>query len=81
MLDGNSLAAFIAPCLQHEPATTRLHALAKSVRFCTAAIVRLVRPLWHSSAPSKTLNLTQNGSLKTESGSANLSRLSDKLNW
>src|SRR5262249_4369310 len=75
----NPLPALNASCFQHEPAATRFHAFAKSMRFRTTAIVRLVRPLWHTSAPSKTLNLTQIASLKTESGSANLSRLPSKL--
>ena len=56
--------ALIPPGLEHEPASARLHPFPKPVRFRAATIVRLVCPLWHFSAPSKTLNLTQKPCLK-----------------
>ena len=83
VLDGNSLPALVSSRFQHEPAATRLHTFSKSVRFGATAVVRLVCSLWHSYAPSKTLNLTQwpvksseNRSLNCANGSATLSRLS-----
>ena len=53
VLDRHPLSALIPSRFQNEPAAPRLHAFAKSVRFRAAPIVRLVCPLWHSSAPSE----------------------------
>ena len=46
--------ALIPPGLEHEPASARLHAFPKPVRFRASTVVRLVRPLRHFLAPSKT---------------------------
>jgi len=43
----NAFPTFVSPGFQHKPSTTGLHPFAKSMRFGTTTIVRLVRPLWH----------------------------------
>jgi len=48
MLDRNPLAALVSPGFQDQPATSRLHALAKPVGLCPMPVVRLVCSLWHS---------------------------------
>jgi hypothetical protein len=48
MLDRDTFAAFVSPGLQDQPATSRLHALTKSVGLCPMPVVRLVCSLWHS---------------------------------
>ena len=53
----NALTAFVPSCLKHKASTTSLHSLTESMGFCASTVIRLVCPLWHSSAPSKTLNL------------------------
>jgi hypothetical protein len=57
VLNRYAFATLIASSFQHEPPAAGLHALAKTVCFRATPIIRLVRPLWHSCAPSKTLNL------------------------
>ena len=64
MLYRHAFPALIPSGLEHEPAPTRLHTLQKSMSFRTTAIIRLVRPLRHFLAPSKTLNLTQKAAEK-----------------
>ena len=54
VLHGYAFAALIPPGLEHEPATARLHPFPKPVRFRASTVVRLVRPLRHFLAPSKT---------------------------
>jgi hypothetical protein len=53
----DALPAFVSSCLQHKPSASSLHSLTESMGFGATPVVRLVCPLWHSSAPSKTLNL------------------------
>ena len=79
----DALPAFIPSSLQHKPSTSSFHSLTESMGFRTTTIVRLVCPLWHSSTPSKTLNLPRAlaknqwlSRLKTLNGNATLSRLS-----
>jgi len=54
VLDRHAFTAFISPRLQHEPASSCLHPGPKSMRLGAPAIIRLVCPLWHFDAPSKT---------------------------
>jgi hypothetical protein len=79
----DALPAFVSSCLQHKPSTPSFHSLTESMGFRATTIVRLVCPLWHSSTPSKTLNLPHVldknqwlSRLKTRNGNATLSRLS-----
>ena len=54
VLDRYAFPALISPGLEYEPASARLHPFPKPVRFRAATVVRLVRPLRHFFAPSKT---------------------------
>ena len=54
VLYGDAFPALIPPGLEYKPATTRLHPFPKPVRFRASTVVRLVRPLRHFLAPSKT---------------------------
>ena len=49
-----AFAALIPPGLEYEPASARLHPFPKPVRFRASTVIRLVRPLRHFFAPSKT---------------------------
>ena len=55
VLDRQPLPAFVSPGLKHEPPAACLHPLPKPMRFRAMAIVRLICPLWHSTAPSENL--------------------------
>ena len=81
VLNRNPFATLVSSALQYKPSASRFHPCSKTVRFGAAAIVRLVRPLWHSQRSSKNFKCSMSvskkqrlSSLKTWNGSATLSR-------